>query len=119
MDAEDTLQNAIVLLHNNSAAFGAQQSMAVSALLTFEMGKTTLLLKSLRKRNKVRLYMKPRSLHYFRKVWPTLLEDQFKAMFRFDRNGFNMIVGAVESRMKTAPPVGLRNIVNRELPPYQ
>ena len=40
-------------------------------------------------------------------------------MFRFDRNGFNMSVGAVESLMKTAPPAGLRNIMNRELPPYQ
>ena len=40
-------------------------------------------------------------------------------MLRFDREGFYLIVGAVESQMLTESPPSLRNIVNRKLPPFQ
>ena len=113
------MEEAAVVLDNNSAAYVAQQFNFTSALWSMQFGKTVFLLKSLKKRKRVRLYIKSRSLHYFKKTWPTLDEDQFKKMFRFDRDDFYLIVGTVESLMVTAPPPGLKNIVNRELPPYQ
>ena len=113
------MEEAAVVLDNNSAAYVAQQFNFTSALWSMQFGKTVFLLKSLKKRKRVRLYIKSRSLHYFKKTWPTLDEDQFKKMFRFDRDGFYLIVGAVESLMVTAPPPALKNIVNHELPPYQ
>ena len=112
-DDNSLLEDAAILMDNNSAAYGVMQFHFTSALWSLEMARTVMLLRSVKRRSSVRVYIKSRSLHYFRKVWPNLDKDQFKSMFRFDRDGFHLLVGAMESQMLTEPPPGVRNIVNR------
>ena len=102
------------------AALAAQQVNYAAATAALQAARATVILKRAWKPKRVvSVYIRPRSLHYFRKTWPLLDAGRFKEMFRFDRSGFKMIVEAVESRMMTRPPPGLRMIVNRQLPVYQ
>ena len=115
-----TMEEALLSMNAFDAALAAQQVNYAAACATFQFAKATLILRRWKKQKRtVSVYIKPRSLHYFRKTWPLLDEGRFKEMFRFDRDGFMMIVDAVESRMLTKPPPGLKTIVNRQLPVYQ
>ena len=114
------IEETLLAMSSFDAALAAQQVNYAAATAALQSAKATFILRrAMKQKRSVSVYIKPRSLHYFRKTWPVLDEGRFKEMFRFDRSGFKMIVEAVESRMLTRPPPGLKTIVNRQLPVYQ
>ena len=97
----------LVAMDMFDAAQAAQQMNYSAAVVAVEAVRAETILRSLKKKNSsVSYYILPRSLHFFRCVFPVLNERRFREHFRFDREGFYLIVGAVESHMWTHPPPG-------------
>ena len=110
----------LLALDMNDAAYGAQMRSYVASTIAMEVAKARLMLMFIAgDEDSVRFYIKPRSTHYFLTTWPILDEVRFKEMYRFDREGFEMIVSAVESMMIKIPPSGLVTLPNRYFAPYQ
>ena len=117
---DDKQRKFLLAIDVNDAAYGSQMRSYVATTIAIQMVKARLLLMlAAREEDYVRFYIKPRSTHYFITTWPILDEVRFKEMYRFDREGFEMIVNAVECMMIRIPPHGLATLPNRYIAPYQ
>ena len=99
------MEESAAMLHVLNNAFGTQNRNMMVVLMATRIAKAKLELRRVgRRKRHVRVYMRARSLHYFRKTWPLLEEERFMELFRFDREAFFLIVRALENRMRTCPP---------------
>ena len=78
----------------------------------------TKLLEKKRKRREIGfLYIKPRSIHWFRRHFGLMDDVDFRRLFRFPRSMFEKLVQIYGADLVKHPPVGLRDLPNRSLQP--